>query len=213
MVIEGAEPRRETVDYLLVAVGVSGCIEGLGLEATGIEVQRGFILTDAECRTSVPNIYAIGDVRGGMLLAHKASAEASIAVAAIAGKSTQPLDETKIPRCVYAQPSVASVGLTEKEALRLGYSVRTGRSLFAASGKANAYGQLEGMVKLVFNDSDGRLLGAHLFGHDAVELIGELTLARQLEVTAEEIVRTIHAHPTLSETVREAAENALGSKA
>jgi dihydrolipoamide dehydrogenase len=212
IIIEGAEPQRLTVDYLLVAVGVTGSIEGLGLETAGVDVSRGFILTDAVCRTSVPNIYAIGDVRGGMLLAHKASAEAAIAVAAIAGKDPEPLDETKIPRCVYAEPSVASVGMTEDEAVRKGYRVKTGRSLFAASGKANAYGQLEGMVKLVFNADDGRLLGAHVLGHDAVELIGELGLARQLEITAGDFVRTVHAHPTLSETVREAAENAIGEK-
>ena len=153
--------------------------------------------------------FAVGDVRGGMLLAHKASAEAAIAVDSIAGKEPRPIDESMIPRCVYADPSVASIGWSEREAELQGYTVKVGRSMFAASGKANACGNLEGLVKLVFNAADDRLLGAHIVGHGAVELIGELTLARRLEVTAELLAGTVHAHPTLSETIREAAENAL----
>jgi dihydrolipoamide dehydrogenase len=144
-----------------------------------------------------------------MLLAHKASAEAAIAVQAILGVATEPIDDTIIPRCVYAEPSVASIGLSEKQAEEQGYTVKVGRAMCAASGKANAYGNLEGLVKLVFNAADGRLLGAHVVGHGAVELIGELTLARRLAVTAELLSGTIHAHPTLSETIKEAAENAL----
>ena len=198
-----------TADYLLVAVGVTGNCEHLGLEQAGVKSSRGFIVTDGACRTSVAHIFAIGDVRGGMLLAHKASAEAVIAVQTIAGRHSDPIDETMIPRCVYAEPSVASIGLSEKEAEVRGYKVFVGRSMFAASGNANDYGNLEGLVKLVFNTADGRLLGAHVLGHGAVELIGELTLARRLEVTAELLAGTIHAHPTLSESIKEAAENAL----
>ena len=198
-----------TADYLLVAVGVSANSSGLGLEHVGVKTSRGFIVTDSACRTSVTNIFAIGDVRGGMLLAHKASAEAVIAVQTIAGAPSHPLNDSMIPRCVYAEPSVASIGLSEKQAEEGGYTVKVGRSMFAASGKANAYGNLEGLVKLVFNAADGRLLGAHVVGHGAVELIGELTLARRLAVTAELLAGTIHAHPTLSETIKEAAENAL----
>ena len=198
-----------TADYLLVAVGVTANSTGLGLENAGVECSRGFIVTDSQCRTSVPHIFAIGDVRGGMLLAHKASAEAAIAVTTIAGGHTHPLDDSMIPRCVYAEPSVASIGLSEKEAEEQGYTVKVGRSMFAASGKANAFGNLEGLVKLVFNAADGHLLGAHVVGHGAVELIGELTLARRLSVTAEILAGTIHAHPTLSESIKEAAENAL----
>lgn len=209
IVADGAEPRRAEADYLLVAIGVTGSIDGVGLETAGVRTDRGFIVTDGQCRSSVPGIYAIGDVRGGMLLAHKASAEAAIAVEAIAGRSPEPLDETFIPRCVYSQPSVASVGLTEESAVKLGHSVNVGRALFAASGKANAYGQLEGLVKLVFDASDGRMLGGHLIGHDAVELIGELVLACRLGLTAQEFVMTVHAHPTLSETIRDAAFSAL----
>lgn len=207
---EGEEPRPASADVLLVAVGVAGNAEGIGLEEAGVEISRGFILTDAQCRTAVPHIYAIGDVRGGMLLAHKASAEAAIAVASIAGKPLQGLDETKIPRCVYAEPAVASVGLTEAQAEAAGYRVIAGRSMFAASGKANAYGHLEGLVKLVFNAADHRLLGAHILGRGAVELVGEIALARHLEATAEDMAHAVHAHPTLSETIREAAEHALG---
>ncbi|NTV17692.1 MAG: dihydrolipoyl dehydrogenase [Chlorobiaceae bacterium] len=209
LVLEGQEPQPVSADYLLVAVGVSGNCDGLGLEHAGVQSSRGFIVTDGACRTSVSHIFAIGDVRGGMLLAHKASAEAALAIDAIGGGSPGALDETMIPRCVYAEPSVASIGLSEKEAEKRGYTVMVGRSMFAASGKANAYGNLEGMVKLVFNAADGRLLGAHVLGHGAVELIGELTLARRLEVTAELLAGTVHAHPTLSETIKEAAENAL----
>ncbi|NTW51833.1 MAG: dihydrolipoyl dehydrogenase [Chlorobiaceae bacterium] len=209
IIIEGQEPQRVEAECVLVAVGVTGAIENLGLEEAGVVTERGFISTDALCRTSVPGIYAIGDVRGGMLLAHKASAEAAIAIEAIAGGSPEPLSEPLIPRCVYAQPSVASVGLTEEVALKLGHKVKVGRSLFAASGKANAFGQLEGFVKLVFDAENSRMLGGHLIGHDAVELIGELGLACRFGLSASEIVGTVHAHPTLSETIRDAAFNAV----
>jgi dihydrolipoamide dehydrogenase len=209
LAVEGEEPQPISAEFLLVAVGVTGNCDGLGLERAGVERSRGFVVTDSACRTLVIHIFAIGDVRGGMLLAHKASAEAAIAVDAIAGKAPHLLDESMIPRCVYAEPSVASVGLSEQQALDGGYTVNIGRSMFAASGKANAYGNLEGLVKLVFNAVDGHLLGAHVLGHGAVELIGEITLARRLEVTAELLATTVHAHPTLSETIREAAENAL----
>jgi len=206
---DGQEPLAVSADCLLVAVGVTGNAEGLGLEEVGVDVDRGFIVTDNQCRTAVEHIYAVGDVRGGMLLAHKASAEAAVAVGAIAGKPLSPVDETKIPACVYAEPSVASVGFTEAKATSAGFRVIVGRSMFAASGKANAYGSLDGLVKLVFNADDHRLLGASLVGHGAVELVGEIGLARHLEVKAEDMAHMVHAHPTLSETIREAAENAL----
>lgn len=204
-----AEPRSLEADCLLVAVGVEGNVEGYGLETAGVEVERGFIRTDAECRTSVPGIWAIGDVRGGMLLAHKASAEAAIAVAAITGREAAPLDEAKIPRCVYAEPSVASIGMSEEQAAAAGLQVKIGKAMFAASGKANAYGSLEGFVKLLFAASDSRLVGAHLVGHGAVELIGELSLACSLGLTPQAIAGCVHAHPTLSESVREAALGAM----
>jgi dihydrolipoamide dehydrogenase len=207
---EGRAQLPVKADCLLVAVGVTGNAEGLGLEAVGVEVVRGFISTESQCRSTAGHIFAIGDVRGGMLLAHKASAEASVAVGAIIGKSLPPVDETKIPACVYAEPAVASVGFTEAKAKSAGYRVIVGRSMFAASGKANAYGSLDGLVKLVFNADDHRLLGASLVGHGAVELVGEIGLARHLEAKAEDMAHMVYAHPTLSETIREAAENALG---
>ena len=207
--VEGEVSRPVSAECLLVAVGMSGNGERLGLEHAGVEISRGFIMTDAHCRTAANHIFAIGDVRGGMLLAHKASAEAVIAVASIRGGTPAPLDESMIPRCIYAEPSLASIGFSEREAIEQGYKVTVGRAMFAASGKANAYGNLEGMVKLVFNAVDHRLLGAHVLGHGAVELIGELTLARRLAVTAELLASTVHAHPTLSETIKEAAENAV----
>ena len=213
LIVEGNDCQLLTADYLLVAVGVNGNCSGLGLELAGVESSRGFIVTDSLCRTSAGHVFAIGDVRGGMLLAHKASAEAVIAVQTIVGAPSRPLDDSMIPRCVYAEPSVASIGLSEKQAVDDGYTVHVGRSMFASSGKANAYGNLEGLAKLIFSATDGRLLGAHVVGHGAVELIGELTLARHLAVTADILADTIHAHPTLSETIKEAAENALHVKA
>lgn len=209
LTVDGREPQPLSADYLLVAIGVTGNCADLGLEHAGVESARGFVVTDPLCRTAAGHIFAIGDVRGGMLLAHKASAEAAIAISAIKGGTPEPLEDSMIPRCVYAEPSVASIGLSEKQAEERGYSVKVGRSMFAASGKANAYGNLEGLVKLVFNAADDRLLGAHLIGHGAVELIGELTLARRLEITAGLLAGTVHAHPTLSETIREAAESVL----
>jgi len=203
--VEGKEPERLAAEHLLVAVGVGGNTEGLSLEAAGVSVERGFVVTDASCRTAVPTIYAIGDVQGGMLLAHKASAEAEIAVKGILGEESVPLCDSLIPRCVYAEPTIASIGLSEEQALRQGIAVHIGRAAFAASGKANAYGNLEGMVKLIFSAEDGCMLGGHIIGHGAVELIGELSLACSLSVTAGQLASVVHAHPTLSESIREAA--------
>ena len=197
------------VDCILVAVGVVPNTEGLALEKVGVATEKGFVKTDELCRTNAWNIFAIGDVRGGMLLAHKASAEAGVAVKAILGQRPEPVDETRIPRCVYVEPSVACVGYTEEQAEKSDQKVTVGRALFAASGKASAYGFRDGFVKLVFNAVTGKLLGGHVLGHGAVELIGELSLARSLGVTAEQLAQTVHAHPTLSESIQAAAENAL----
>ncbi len=205
---DGGE-RAVDADTVLVAVGVTPNTEGLALEKAGLATEKGFLVTDRFCRTNVENIFAIGDVRGGMLLAHKASAEAGVAVEAILGRNPEPVDETRVPRCVYAEPSVASVGYSEKQAEEAGIGVKVGRALFASSGKAQAYGAREGFVKLVFDSATGELLGGHVLGHGAVELIGELSLARTLGVTAEQLARTVHAHPTLSESIQEAAKNSL----
>ncbi|MCG8376051.1 MAG: dihydrolipoyl dehydrogenase [Chlorobiales bacterium] len=196
-------------DCMLVAVGVVPNTEGLALEKAGAATEKGFVATDELCCTNVGNIFAIGDVRGGMQLAHKASAEAGVAVKAILGQDPEQVDETRIPRCVYVEPSVACVGYTEKQAEESGFEVRAGRASFAASGKANAYGHRDGFVKLVFDAGTGVLLGGHVLGHGAVELIGELSLARGLGVTVEQLAQTVHAHPTLSESIKEAAAEAL----
>ncbi|UZJ40377.1 dihydrolipoyl dehydrogenase [Prosthecochloris sp. SCSIO W1101] len=205
---DGSE-RVVEAESMLVAVGVVPNTRDLALEKVGVATEKGFIETDELCRTNVGNIFAIGDVRGGMLLAHKASAEAGVAVKAITGKRSEPVDESRVPRCVYVEPSVACVGYTEKKAIEAGFRVKVGHAFFAASGKASAYGVRDGFVKLVFNADNGELLGGHVLGHGAVELIGELSLARSLGVTAEQLVEVIHAHPTLSESIKEAAENAL----
>ncbi|TCD47112.1 dihydrolipoyl dehydrogenase [Chlorobium sp. N1] len=210
LLVPGEVPETLEADHLLLAVGVGGNTDGLGLEAAGVRVERGFVVTDGRCRTNVEHIYAVGDVRGGMLLAHKASAEAAVAVEAIRGGSPGPVEDAMIPRCVYAEPSIASIGLSERQALEAGRLVSVGRAMFAASGKANAYGALEGLVKLVFEADGGPLLGAHLIGHGSVELIGELSLATSLGVTARQLSAVIHAHPTLSESIREAAQAAMG---
>jgi len=205
---DGGERIME-VDCMLVAVGVAPHTEGLALEKAGVETEKGFVTTDEMCRTNVPNIFAIGDVRGGMMLAHKASAESVVAVKAITERKCAPVDETGMPRCVYVEPSVACVGYTERQAEEAGLDIRVGKALFASSGKANAYGHRDGFVKLVFEAGSGVLLGGHVLGYGAVELIGELSLARSLRVTAAQIAETIHAHPTLSESIKEAAEDAL----
>ncbi len=196
-------------ECLLVAAGVVPNTEDLQLDAAGVGLEKGFIATDGQCRTSVDHIYAIGDVRGGMQLAHKASAEAVVAVEALTGGTPEPIDESMVPRCVYVEPSVASIGAGEEAAAAEGREVMVGRSMFAASGKASAYGFRDGFVKLLFDAGTGVMIGGHVLGHGAVELIGELSLAMRLGATAQQIAGTIHAHPTLSETVREAAENAL----
>jgi dihydrolipoamide dehydrogenase len=183
---------------------------GLGLEQAGVALERGFVKVDAHMRSSVAGIYAIGDVAGHQLLAHKASAEAEVAVAAIRGHARPPLDYTQIPGCTYCRPQVASVGLTEEQCKQQGLQVRVGRFPMAASGKANALRQLDGLVKLIFGEPHGQLLGAHLIGPDVTELLAELGLALRLEATYEEILATVHAHPTLSETVFEAAGVAYG---
>lgn len=192
-------------DYTLVAIGLTGNIDGIGLEEIGVETEKGFIKTDDFGRTNIDNIYAIGDVAGGMLLAHKASVEGINCVEKIAGQAPEPLENTSIPACTYCQPSVAHLGLTEKEAIEKGYEIKIGKFPFMASGKATAAGANEGFVKLIFDKKLGELLGAHIFGHDATELIAELGLAKKMEATSEWIHKTVHAHPTLSEAVKEAA--------
>lgn len=199
-----------TAETVLSAVGIQANIEGIGLEELGVEVERGKIRVDACYRTSVPGIYAIGDIVPGPALAHVASAEGICCVEAICGLNPAPVDYTTIPSCVFTQPEVASVGMTEQQAREQGIEYRVGRFPFTASGKATAAGEREGFVKLLF-DADERLLGAHMIGGSVTEMLAEPTLARRLGATAHEIARTIHAHPTMHEGVMEAAEAALGA--
>ena len=198
------------VEKVLVAVGFLASTEGLSLDKAGVKLdERGFIQVDGNQLTTAPGVYAIGDVAGKQLLAHKASFEGEAAVAAISGHS-QPVDYTQIPGCTYCQPQVASVGLSEKKAKELGKAIKIGRFQFMASGKAKAIGHPEGLVKLIFDAEHLQLLGAHIVGYDATEMLAELSVALRLEVTAEELMLTVHAHPTLSEAVMEAAADALG---
>ncbi len=197
-------------DLALMAVGVQGNVENIGLERVGVKVEKGFIKTDEHYRTNVPGVYAIGDVIGPPWLAHVASAEGITCVEAIAGKNPPPIDYSNIPACTYCQPQVASLGLTEEKAKEKGHQVKIGRFPFRASGKALGIGETEGLVKLIFDAKYGELLGAHILGSEATEMIAELGVAKALETTAEQIVRTVHAHPTLSEAVMEAAADAYG---
>ena len=206
----GAEEQTRRVEQVLVATGVQGNIEELGLEALGIRTRDGAIVVDERMQTSAKGIYAIGDVAGPPLLAHAAAQEGIAAVEFIAGRDRPVLDPRQVPNCIYCQPQVASVGLSESQAREAGYDVKVGRFPFAASGKGQAAGETEGLVKLVFDVRYGELLGGAILGAEATELIAELTLALRLEATYEELLFTMHAHPTLSEAIMEAAGQAFG---
>jgi len=199
-----------TGDVVLMAIGVQGNVENIGLESVGVKVENGWIQIDDFGKTNVEGIYAIGDVAGSPWLAHVASKEGIICVEKIAGKNPLPIDWNNIPGCTYCQPQVASIGMTEEKAIEQGYKIKVGRFPFTASGIARAIGETDGLVKLIFDSKYGELLGAHILGADATEMIAELGLAKTLETTPEGIINTIHAHPTLSEAIMEAAENAEG---
>lgn len=192
-------------DVLLVAVGRKAITEDIGLENIGVKVERGFIVVDDHYRTNVPHVYAIGDVIGGYLLAHVASHEGMIAVETIAGKNPELLDAARVPRVTYSRPEVASVGLTAKEAQERGYEVKVGTFPFKANGKSLILGEAEGIVKLVADKKTDALLGAHIVGPHASDYINEMALAKFLEATAWEIAESVHAHPTVSEVLHEAA--------
>jgi dihydrolipoamide dehydrogenase len=197
-------------DKVLVAIGVQANSDDLGLEELSIATQSGYIQIDDNMSINVPGIYAIGDVTGKLALAHVASAQGVTAVERIAGMETQPLDYTLMPRATYCQPQVASFGLTEAQARDQGYDVRIGKFNVQANGKALAMGETEGMVKLVVDSRYGELLGGHLIGPEVTELLGELSLTRLLEGTTLELGWAVHAHPTISEMLREAALDAQG---
>ncbi|GIV50035.1 MAG: dihydrolipoyl dehydrogenase [Candidatus Kapaibacterium sp.] len=212
VVVEGKDGKQQTLtaDVALNAVGVQGNIENIGLEELGVTVERGWIKVDSLMRTNVEGVYAIGDIAGPPWLAHKASAEGILCVEAIAGLEVHPLDYGNIPGCTYCQPQIASIGLTEKKAREAGYDVKVGKFPFTASGKAWGIGKTEGFVKLVIDAKYGEILGAHMIGPDVTELVAEIGVARSLDATAHSLIKTIHAHPTLSEAVMEAAATAYG---
>lgn len=207
VVIEKKDGTQETLtaDLGLSAIGVQANLENIGLENVGIKVERGSIIVDKYCQTNVPNIYAIGDVAGAPWLAHKASAEGIVAAEHIAGHHTDGVNYNNIPGCTYCVPQVASVGLTEAKAKEAGHEVKVGKFPFSANGKAQGIGKPGGFVKLVFDAKYGELLGAHMIGADVTEMIGEIGVARTLEATGQSIFKTVHAHPTLSESIMEAA--------
>ncbi len=197
-------------DQVLSAVGVVGNVENLGLEALGIQTDRGSIVTNERGETSVKGIYAIGDVAGAPWLAHKASHEGILCIEQIAGHDVKPMNKLDIPGCTYCQPQIASVGYTEKAAKEAGYELKVGKFPFQANGKASAIGHTEGFVKVIYDAKYGELLGCHIIGAEATEMIAEAVTARELETTGHEMMEAIHPHPTLSEAVMEATKVAYG---
>ena len=206
--LEGGEV--EEAEMVLTATGVAANVEDLGLEELGVVVDGGFIKVDDHMRTSVPGVFAIGDVNGPPLLAHAASAEGVIAVETAAGREVEPLDPVQVPRCTYCQPQVASTGLTEAQAKEQGHQVRVGKFPFSASGKAIAMGDTVGFIKTVVDAESGKLLGTHAIGAEVTELLPEMVMAAWAGVKAEQFEALVHAHPTLSESLKEAALAAEG---
>ena len=199
-------------EQALVAIGFRPNSKGLGLEEIGVKIsERGFVEIDERMQTNVPGVYAIGDVTGKLMLAHVGSAMGILAAEAMAGKETHPLNYEMMPRATYCQPQIASFGLTEAQAKERGKTVKIGRFPFQANGKALGLGDYAGWVKLVVDEQYGEILGASMIGPEVTELLPELTLAQMMELTPEEIARNVHAHPTISEALMEAAHAALGS--
>jgi dihydrolipoamide dehydrogenase len=198
---------EETVetDIVLSAVGITPNTENTGLEDLGVKTEKGRVKVDEFYRTNVEGIYAIGDILEGPALAHVASAEGIVCVEKIAGKNPDPIDYSNIPGCTYTNPEVSSVGLTEAKAKEAGYEIKVGKFPYSASGKASAAGQKDGFVKLIFDAKYGELLGAHMIGGNVTEMIAEMVVAKKLEITGHELIKTIHPHPTMSEAVMEAA--------
>lgn len=202
--------RTVEVDRLLVGAGFLPNSEGLGLEALGVQIARGFIPVDDAMRTNVSGVYAIGDVTGVLPLAHVASAQGEYAAEMIAGHIRPPLDYDAMPRCIYSNPQIAAIGQTEAQARASGREIRVGAFPFRPNGKALALGETDGFAKIIADAQTGEILGAHLVGPDVTELIAELTLARALEATPTELARAVHPHPTLAEVIGEAARGVEG---
>ncbi len=207
---EGGKTQQITVERVISAVGVTGNIENLGLEKLGVKIERGLIAIDPFNKTNVPGIYAIGDVCGPPMLAHKAEHEGVICVEAIKGLHPHPMNKLMIPGCTYCSPQIASVGLTEQAAKAKGIDIRVGRFPFVGNGKAIALGEDQGLVKVIFDKKTGQLLGAHMVGAEVTELIQGYVVAMNLETTEEELMHTIFPHPTLSEMMKEAVLDAYG---
>ncbi len=205
----GGKAQDITVDRVISAVGIVGNVEGLGLEGTGVKVDRTHVVIDEWCRTGEPGVYAIGDIAGPPWLAHKASHEGVVCVEKIAGvKDVHPIDWTNIPGCTYCRPQIASVGLTEAKAKAAGHDVKVGKFPFIGNGKAIAMGEPEGMVKTIFDAKTGELLGAHMIGAEVTEMIQGYVIARTLESTETELMHTVFPHPTISESMHEAVLDA-----
>ena len=197
-------------DIVLSAVGVSTNLDNLGLEAMGIKTESGRVVVDDLYKTTAPGYFAIGDIVHGPALAHVASAEGIICVEGIAGHKPEPLDYSNIPGCTYCSPEVASVGMSEKQAIDAGHEIKVGKFPFSASGKASAAGAKEGFVKMIYDAKYGELLGAHMIGSNVTEMIAEIVAVRKLETTGMELLKTVHPHPTMSEAVMEATADAYG---
>jgi dihydrolipoamide dehydrogenase len=207
----GGKTVEARVERVILAVGIVGNVEDLGLENTGVAVEKTHVVVDEWLHTGEPGVYAIGDLVGPPWLAHKASHEGVICVERIAGvNDVHPLDIRNIPACTYCRPQVASVGLTERGAREAGYEVKVGHFPFIGNGKAIALGEPEGLVKTIFDSKTGELLGAHMIGAEVTELIQGYTIAKTLETTEADLIRTIFPHPTLSETMHEAVLDAYG---
>jgi dihydrolipoamide dehydrogenase len=208
---EPAKKQELRADLALMATGIAANVEGLGLEELGVKLERGFIaVDDVTYQTSARNVYAIGDVSGPPALAHVASAEGTILAERLAGHTPTPIDYDSIPSCTFCHPEIGSVGLTEAAAREQGRAVKIGRFPFSALGKARAVGERDGFVKVLYDAQDGRLLGAHIIGPGASDLIAELCLAKTTEVNGPSLIHTVHAHPTLAEALKEASDEAYG---
>ncbi|WP_039052984.1 dihydrolipoyl dehydrogenase [Sphingobacterium sp. T2] len=197
-------------EVVLSAVGITPNIENLGLEEVGVKVEKGRVVVDDFYKTNVEGVYAIGDIVKGQALAHVASAEAITCVEKIKGLHVEPINYNNIPGCTYCSPEIASVGYTEKAAREAGYEIKVGKFPFSASGKASAAGAKDGFVKVIFDAKYGEFLGAHMIGANVTEMIAEVVVARKLETTGHEIIKSVHPHPTMSEAIMEAAADAYG---
>ena len=196
---------KHETEIVLSAVGVTPNLENLGIESSGIKTENGKIKVDDFYRTNIKGIYAIGDIVHGPALAHVASSEGIVCVEKIAGKDPEPIDYNNVPACTYTSPEIASVGYNEKAAKEAGYDIKIGRFPYSASGKANTAGHKDGFIKLIFDAKYGELLGGHMIGDNVTEMIAEIVVARKLETTGNEIIKSVHPHPTMSEAIMEAA--------